>query len=429
MRLLKSLFESLGFQLLLALSVVLAVVLTAHAFIAFRATQSQITHLIEAETRRTSDLVRRATHDGMLLNQLDEVQQTLERMGEGPDVLALRVFDKDGRIVMSSLPAEIGRQSGMSDEACAGCHVPRDALQPAVSEETETIRRSGEPDSLRHLSVIENEPACSNAACHAHPPDQKVLGVLDLEMSLAPAESALASARRQLIITSIVLLLLTGVVTWWFVNRLVHRPASKLRRAAMRVSVGDLDVRTSVRGRHELARLSQTFNSMIADLAEARREVQDWSQRLEAKVVEKTDELQRSQRQVLHMEKMASLGKLAATVAHELNNPLGGILTYARLVRREIDDLDSSEGLGEIRAHLVAIEQECARSGEIVRNLLLFAREGGAEKSPVDVSEVLERSIRLVRHHIEMYDLELEVTREIEGIRVYGNFGQLEQAV
>ena len=77
---------------------------------------------------------------------------------------------------------------------------------------------------------------------------------------------------------------------------------------------------------------------MAEDLAAARREVTEWSQTLEEKVVEKTDELRRAQRQVLHMEKMSSLGKLSATVAHELNNPISGMLNYTRLVQRVLAD-------------------------------------------------------------------------------------------
>lgn len=429
MRLLRRLVESLGAQLMLALSLIVAVVLTAHAVIGFRTTQSEITGLIRNDARRTSNLVRRATHDGMLLNQLEEVQLALERMGGGPDVLALRVFDKKGKIVMSATPTEIGSHSAMSDDACSGCH---DRASDTITghEDMAIIERDSGADVLRHLSVIANEPSCANADCHAHPREQTVLGVLDLEMSLAPAQSALASARGHLIVTSVVLLALTGLVTWLFIRRLVHRPTRRLRDAAIRVAAGDLSVQVEVRGHHELARLSRAFNRMISDLAEARRQVERWSQRMEAKVVEKTEELQRTQRQVLHMEKMASLGKLAATVAHELNNPLGGILTYARLTERELEDATlSAESREEINRYLSVIQRECTRSGNIVRNLLLFARQGGEERGPVNLSDVLDHSLQLIEHHLQMHNLELNDERGTSETFVWGNAGQLEQAM
>jgi two-component system NtrC family sensor kinase len=122
-----------------------------------------------------------------------------------------------------------------------------------------------------------------------------------------------------------------------FIKRLVSRPVAQLREGTRRIADGDLETRIQVSGRHELAGLAEAFNQMAEDLSASRREVIEWSKKLEEKVVEKTQELGRTQRQVLHMEKMASLGKLSATVAHELNNPIGGMLTYARLVCRELD--------------------------------------------------------------------------------------------
>ena len=165
-----------------------------------------------------------------------------------------------------------------------------------------------------------------------------------------------------------------------FVRRVVQRPV----RAALRREPGGSPTATStprieVRGRHELARLAEAFNQMAADLGGARREVTAWSQKLEEKVVEKTEELGRAQRQVLHMEKMASLGKLSATVAHELNNPISGMLTYARLVRREIagNRIETGSATNSTR-NLILVEKECSRcGGHRAEPAALRAADGG----------------------------------------------------
>jgi two-component system NtrC family sensor kinase len=293
------------------------------------------------------------------------------------------------------------------------------------------LARFGEgPEVLRHLSVIENEPTCSTALCHAHPADQRVLGVLDLEMSMAPLEAAIRTAQKQFLWTTLILILIVGLVVAVFIRRVVQRPVLRLFEGTRRIADGDLDTRIEVGGRHELARLAEAFNQMAGDLGAARREITEWSQKLEEKVVEKTEELGRAQRQVLHMEKMASLGKLSATVAHELNNPISGVLAYARLVRREIEEQPMAADVREeLTRYLKLVEKECSRCGAIVQNLLVFARRTGAEMAPIDLNEVVERSLMLVRHHLEISGVQLHSELLSGDSRIVADAGQLQQAL
>jgi two-component system NtrC family sensor kinase len=169
---------------------------------------------------------------------------------------------------------------------------------------------------------------------------------------------------------------------------------------------------------------------MANDLGAARREVTEWSQKLEEKVVEKTNELGQTQRQVLHMEKMSSLGKLSATVAHELNNPISGMLTYTRLVRRELGDQPiDEEARGEMTRYLSLVEKECSRCGSIVQNLLLFARKAGTEMAVTDLNDVVGRSIMIVQHHLQMASIDLE-TKLLDGDpTVVVDASQIQQAL
>jgi len=257
---------------------------------------------------------------------------------------------------------EIGRRIGASSRTCHSCHGTEEIKDAAVLE-LKGLARTGEGiEVLRHFSVIENEPTCSTAACHAHPADQRGLGVLDLEMSMEPLEAAVRTAQKQLLWTTIILIFIVGVISAVFIRRVVHRPVVQLYQGTRRIADGDLDTRIQVSGHHELAWLADSFNQMAGDLNAARQEVTEWSQKLEDKVVEKTEELGQVQRQILHMEKMASLGKLSATVAHELNNPLSGMLTYARLVRRELASQPIDTGTrDELSRYLSLIEKECSR--------------------------------------------------------------------
>jgi two-component system NtrC family sensor kinase len=169
---------------------------------------------------------------------------------------------------------------------------------------------------------------------------------------------------------------------------------------------------------------------MASDLGAARREVTEWSQKLEEKVVQKTEELRQAQRQVLHMEKMASLGKLSATVAHELNNPLTGMLIYAQLVKRDLAEQPLEGAVREeLTGYLSMIERECSRCGAIVQNLLLFARRSGAAMTPTDLNEVVERSLMLVRHQLEACGTRLHTELLAEDRQVQADGAQLQQAL
>ncbi|MCK6456337.1 MAG: ATP-binding protein [Phycisphaerae bacterium] len=422
--------ESIAFRLLAPLCISVGLVLAVHAVLSFRSMQEYFLRFVRADAQRCSELIERATHDGMLLNRLDEVQSTFERLADGAEIAAIRCYDKQGMIVLSADRAEIGRNVKLDSDTCRSCHGPERIKAAAVLERSSLTHRPAGPDVLRHLSIIENEASCATAACHAHPADQKVLGVLDVEMSMAPLDLAVGTARLQLVRTTILLLLLIGVVAALFVQRVVRRPVRQFHEGTQRIARGDLETRIEIRGRHELAQLADAFNSMVDELSHARRSITEWSRTLEEKVAQKTEELRRAQHEVLHMEKMASLGKLSASVAHELNNPLAGMLTYARLIEREIDGQAlAPEVREELGRYLDLIQQETRRCGEIVKNLLTFARPREMKRTTIDVSEIVDRCLMLVRHHLEMRGIQLDVQQHGDDHEILADGDQVQQAL
>ena len=115
---LKALFSSLAARLLVPLFLTVGVVLLVHALVSFGSIKDHFLALVGSEAQRSSSLIRRATHDGMLLNRLDEVQATIERLAEGPEVAAIRVYDKKGEVVLSSDTSEIGVHIPVDSEPC-----------------------------------------------------------------------------------------------------------------------------------------------------------------------------------------------------------------------------------------------------------------------------------------------------------------------
>jgi two-component system NtrC family sensor kinase len=343
----------------------------------------------------------------------------------------VRVFDKQGVIIYSATESDIGTQVDLQAEACVSCHGEATPLESVPMDSRYRIfeRESGER-ILGLINPIENAPECFNAACHAHPAEQRILGVLDITMSMADTDHRIAVVRRQSVIAAAVMALIAGIFSAAFIMRMVRRPVGQLIEGAERISGGDLDTEIEIQSTTEIGQLTDSFNKMTRDLRSARQELTDWSDRLEIRLREKTEELSRTQQQVAHMDKMASLGKLAATVAHELNNPLSGILNYAKLVKRTIEE--SEEDIPEreeLERQLTLIQKEASRSGSIVKNLLIFARPGGVELALQSLHQILDRSEMLIRHHLEMADITLEMEQMEVDDQIICDADQLEQAL
>ncbi|MGO9115126.1 MAG: sensor histidine kinase [Thermoguttaceae bacterium] len=423
-------FQSLGFRLLAPLFLAVGGVLACYAAVSFRSTEDHFLHLVWGDLERTSGMIKRATHDAMLANHKDDVQATITRLAETPDITAIRIYDKTGRIVMSAHSEEIGQRIAADTETCRACHQDDRTSKAAILQPGKRAHEELRSDVLRHLSAIETEPGCVASGCHAHTADQKVLGVLDLEMSTAPMAAALGTAKGHFLWATAILTFVILAVVAVFIRRGLQMPISRLCAGTRRIAQGDLETRVKVSGHGELTELAGALNRMAEDLGAARREVNQWSQNLERKVAEKTAELQQAQRQVLHMEKMASLGKLSATVAHEINNPLSGMLIYAGLSRRELQEQALDPVVREeVMRYLSVIEHECRRCGGIVQNLLLFAKRSGSNMALVDVNDVLRQSLMLVEHHLHMNGLKLRAEFLEADSQITADGGQLQQAL
>ena len=228
MRRLRTFTQSIGFRLLVPLCLTVALVLAVHSVLSFRSTQEHFLRFVRADASRCGDLIERATHDGMLLNRLDQVQATIERLADGSDIAAVRCYNKEGVIVLSARRDEIGRRVSMESQACQSCHITSGRHSASTLQRSSMTNDEDGHDVLHHFKVISNETTCSTAACHYHPADRKVLGVLDVEMSMAPLDATIRESQTQLVWTTIALLAVIAVVAALFVQRLVYRPVSQL---------------------------------------------------------------------------------------------------------------------------------------------------------------------------------------------------------
>ena len=402
----------LGFRLILGIAII---VLAGMAFFTTFLVDWQANKYLASAKQSAaniSDLISRSTHYSMLLNRREDIYQIIKTIGHESRIEGIKIYNKKGAVSFSTQESEVGSYVDMTAEACSGCHASGKPATPPSDSILTRIFNS--PKGYRVIGVItpiRNEEGCS-AECHAHDSTQTVLGILDVMIPLKDVDENIALFRRTQIIGSILLvLILSGFVTL-VIWRMVHVPVGKLAAGTDEIVRGNLDHRLDIQSTDEIGGLAASFNQMTQELKRARMELTNWNQTLEKKVAEKTEELRLAQDHMVQMEKMVSLGTLAATVAHELNNPLEGILTYAKLIRKkmELGGL-SAEGMTEILGELSMIADETARCGNIVKNLLLFSREKIGEFKENDLRALVDRSLKLIDHHLKMH-----------GIRVVSNF-------
>jgi two-component system NtrC family sensor kinase len=373
-------------------------------FINQKMARSNSEALVRQSADRLANIMLRSTRYAMLQDDRAALVNIIQELGSEPGIQRIRVFDQNGRITLSTDRSEINTAGAL----------------PA-SEGVQIFRDSNGQRVLAVNRVIENSRTCSNAACHYHPESQKILGMIDADLSLAQVDAQMSehqAALRWFLAGAIVFGCLAAVAFMWYT---VYRPVKELIRGTHRVADGDLEYRLPVRSDDELGDLAASFNKMTGEVAGAQSHIEEQVRR-------KTAELERVHRTLLNSEKMASIGKLAATVAHEINNPLFGILTYARLVLRELTkhEVPNRDDMAE---QLQTIERESKRCGELVKNLLTFSRQAPSNREPNELNTIVHRAVLLVRHKLDMQSIELEESLAEDLPPVECDANQIQQVV
>jgi two-component system NtrC family sensor kinase len=376
----------------LAAKLAICVVVSTAAFFALfgwlnlRVERRQSQELVVQSAGRIADLILRSTRYAMMRNDRDALGVVIQDMGAQSAIQRIRVFNQDNRITISTDPREVGT-----------------TFSPAALTRPQPDFFDAQGHHLLGvIRPIQNAPECSSASCHVHRAGQPVLGVIDAELSLATVDAQIAHNQASLIWFLLAALVLGSGLAVAFIWIVVYRPVKELIDGTHRVREGDLNYRLPVRSDDELGDLARSFNQMTAEVAGVQAKIEEQVRR-------KTAELERIHKTLLSSEKMASIGKLAATVAHEINNPLFGILTYARLVQRAVLKHDMADR-DEVSEQLQTIERESKRCGELVKNLLTFSRQKASQREPNDLNTVVHRAVLLVKHKVEMQNIELTET-------------------
>jgi two-component system, NtrC family, sensor kinase len=241
-----------------------------------------------------------------------------------------------------------------------------------------------------------------------------------------PADRAygeIVAMRRGVLAASAAVLAAVLVLSFLLARR-TTRGLARIESAARALGGGELAVRLPEEGADEVAQVSRTFNAMAADLQSARQRLERWNEELQREVEARTEELRRAQAQLVETQKLAALGQLGAGVAHEINNPLTGILGNAQLLLEE-----KPEGHPD-RPLLGKIEALARRCRDITHSLLRFSQQRDPPGfEDVDVNRVVSDAVGLAGEIVREAGIPLDVSLATPAPRVNGDPGLLSQVV
>ncbi len=392
------LLQHIGLKLILVVGVTAILIISIFAYFNIQSHGTSLQAEVERHANQLSETVKYSTRYDMLLNQRDRIHLAINEIGRQPTIGKIRVLNKTGEIIYSSVEEDIGKSVDKNAESCYACHsADRPLERLPIADRTRVFQVH--PDSARMLGVINpinNEEACWSAPCHVHPEQQTVLGVLDVTLPLNEVDRTIQSSRIEMVWFALSAVVALSIIIGFFVERWVDTPVTALLKATQQVADGNLAYRIKSTRHDELGKLARSFNNMTDKLSEARL-------------------------QLFQSDKLASLGRLAAGVAHEINNPLTGVLTYSSFL------LKRTANQPEIQDDLKVIVRETLRSREIVKSLLDFARQSVPKKSEANLHEIIDRAIEVAHNQLTLRHVELVKSIDASLPRVTLDANQIQQ--
>ena len=385
-------------------SIVLLIVMFISAFLHIEKVQKVFSEKSMQEADVLSEMILRDSHHLMLADNREQLQLMIEEIGKTPRVKRVRILGKAGVVNFSMNKNELGTVLSETDESCAFCHIgDSKALVDATIEKRSRV--FSDDSGNQYLSItrgIYNEPTCYTADCHFHSPEEKKIGVLDLVMTQGDMADLAHTHHADVITSTTIMLVILSLCHYLLTRKYICDPIQGLLEKTQALAAGDLSARVTIRSKDEIGELGRSFNIMADNLTQAQIELKDWGNTLELKVEQRTAEMSDMQSQLLRSAKLASMGELVAGVAHEINNPLTGILMFASLSSKT-PDLPQ-----QVKDNLDLIVSETGRCAKIVRGLLEFARESFPEKKQDSINRIIEHTLTLVSQQIILQDVDIQ---------------------
>ncbi|MCX6239776.1 MAG: ATP-binding protein, partial [Bacteroidia bacterium] len=405
----------------------------------FRSVNEQyLNTVIRQSGNNIGSIVEGALYRSMLENDKGALRNTLDIINTLPGIDEVNMYDNEENLVYSSFATDTNNSH--SDPNCISCHANIKTMFPGKEKSYKIINVNSDcemnlnDNGSRHLlikSPILNEKSCYTSSCHAHQETDTVLGSLVIKIPLEAQDAAIEKSSIEFFLLAILATLLLVSFLLFFTRRKIKDPLNALIKVSIAVANGDKSTRVEIKPNQldDMRMVSEAFNDMLDNLHTATTELENWSQQLEYKVQKKSEELGAAQHELMHVERLASLGKLSSSVAHEINNPLSGILIYTKLLYKQVSNPELYASKREsMLKHLKLIENETKRCGDIVKGLLDFSRKDQNDFEPKHLHEILLETYDLMSHPIKIASISFLTDLSARSDLIYCSPNQIKQA-
>jgi len=394
--------------------------------------------VIRQSGNNIGSIVEGSLYRSMLENDKGALRNTLDVINTLPGIDEVNMYDSNENLVYSSFATD--SNSKHSDPNCISCHPNIKTMFPGKEKSYRIIDVNSDcemnqnDNGSRHLlikSPILNEKSCSTSSCHAHSETDTLLGSLVIKIPLETQDAAIQKSSTEFFLLAIFATLLFVSFLLLFTRKKIKDPLNALIKVSIAVANGDKSTRVEIKPNQldDMRMVSQAFNDMLDNLHTATTELENWSQQLEYKVQKKSEELGAAQHELMHVERLASLGKLSSSVAHEINNPLSGILIYTKLLYKQVSNPELYASKKDtMLKHLKLIENETKRCGDIVKGLLDFSRKDQNDFEPKHLHEILLETYDLMSHPIKIANINFLADLSATSDLIYCSPNQIKQA-
>lgn len=267
-------YRSLGFKLICTVSAIAILVIGVYATVNINTQRNQLIHQVIQSTSLVSDTIKRSMRYDMLKYQPERLHRAIDTIGGQEGIEKVRIFNYLGEIIYSSDRKEMGAMVDKSSEQCYACHAREKPFERlTTSARSRIFETAAGHRVLGMINPIYNESDCYSASCHVHPQEQKVLGVLDIDVSLTDVDRVIISSKKKMSLFAVVAILAISLTIGLFIQRFVSRPVKHLLRGTERVAAGDLSTPLEISSANEIGILASSFDQMTQRLQGSEQEL------------------------------------------------------------------------------------------------------------------------------------------------------------